>query len=113
MLTWNAYYEDFNGRRISTFNIFEHTAFFDGCVKAAKKCTTKEDFSEMVRREMMYYFWSKCEWEIILTSWPPTRPEVNFRDEKIDVYDQVRLNWDVFIDWLWENRKELKKKKAK
>jgi hypothetical protein len=38
---------------------------------------------------------------------------MNFRDEKIDVYDQVRLNWDVFIDWLWENRKELKKKKAK
>jgi len=27
---------------------------------------------------------------------------------KIDVYEQVMNNWDVFIDYLWNNRKELK-----
>ena len=39
-------------------------------------------------------------------------PDYNKREErKIDVYDQVMANWAVFIDYLWENRKELKGRK--
>ena len=34
-----------------------------------------------------------------------------FHDKKIDVYDQVINNWDVFIEYLWEHRKELKARK--
>ena len=97
----------------------------------------------------MYYFWSKCEWEIILDHWPsgehysmrkiftleemhndlkypedkllgaPDRrfevrvfPEHNrYKVKKIDAYDQVMNNWERFIDYLWENRDELKEKK--
>lgn len=99
-LVWNVFYEDFNARRIVTYNIFNHGGFYDDCCKAAK-LKTKEEFEEAVKRSMRYYYWSKCEWEIILTAWPPRE---NFHDEKIDVYDQVMMNWDVFIDHLWENR---------
>lgn len=52
----------------------------------------------------MYYFWSKCEWEIIISGWPPRD---DFNDAKIDVYDQVKLNWDKFVDYTWDHRKEL------
>ena len=34
-----------------------------------------------------------------------------YHDKKIDVYDQVINNWDIFIDYLWDHRKELKVRK--
>ena len=116
MLEWNVYYESFNDRKIKTFNIFKHAGFLDDCVKYAKKLHLRDDIPEekkeclnLVKRSLMYYFWSKCEWEIILTSWPPSKQD--FRDEKIDVYDQVLLNWPIFAEYIWQNRREFKKKK--
>lgn len=111
MLTWNVYISEFNDNRIETYNVFDHYSFMEDCRKNAKKCAdNKEAFAEKVRRDLMYYFWSKCEWEIILSHWPPRE---DAREEKIDVYDQVMLNWNVFIDYLWENRKELTRRKKK
>ena len=147
MLCWNVYYGNFNKREIQTFNIFDHVAFYESCVKAKKKFKEdREGFANEVRSSLQYYFWSKCEWEIVLTHWPDgelyqlqrdttlgilrelfdygdtyewMRPErevtikVYPKDYekhplKIDVYEQVMNNWDVFIDYLWNNRKELK-----
>ena len=41
----------------------------------------KDTFAEKLKIELAYYFWSKCEWEIILSSWPPRE---DFKEEKID-----------------------------
>lgn len=150
MLCWNVYVSDFNSGRIKTYNIFQHHGFYDECVKAKKKHKDdKEGFGKDVHGWLTYYFWSKCEWEVILDHWPsgeiynmrkvltleeiyhdlkypedklfsaPDRrfeirvfPEHNrFREEKIDVFAQVENNWDVFIDYLWEHRSELKARK--
>lgn len=109
LLSWLVYNEDFNARRIREFDIFNHHSFREDCIKNAKKNKdNKEEFIENLRRDLMYYFWSKCEYEIILSSWPPDRE--GFRAEKISVYDQVYQHWDVFSEWVWENRKELTKK---
>ena len=104
-LSWNVYMEDFNRNVIMTRNILDNRYFRDDCRKAARlHKQDKEAFSESVKGHLMYYYWSKCEYEIILTAWPPRE---NFNDKKIDIYDQVMLNWDRFIDYLWEHRKEL------
>ena len=108
MLTWNVYIEDINKRCIEVHNIFNHSRFVDDLKKARNKFKDdKEGFTEQLRRELMYYYWSKCEWEVIITSWPPPRPDSEFDDMKIDVYDQILLNWRVFVDYVWEHRKEL------
>ena len=51
----------------------------------------------------MYYFWSKCEWEVLISPW------VGGNDEeiKVDVAWQIMNNWDVFVDYTWNNRKKL------
>lgn len=106
MIKWNVLYENFNKKKIESYNIFQNTAFTKDCLKACKKYTNdREKFLEEVKRSLMYYFWAKCEWEIIVTGWPQ-REGV---EAKIDVYDQVRMNWDRFADYIWENRKELKR----
>ena len=108
MLAWNVYLDDFNNRRIRTMDIFRHESFLDGCRKAAKKYTEdRQAFAAQIEKLLKYYFWSKCEYEIVLDTWPPSP---RFHPEKVDVYDQVMLNWPVFIDWLWSNREELTRK---
>lgn len=101
-LVWNVFVSDFNAQRIDVYNIFRHASFFADVKKYAKKY--KDDrprFEEEIRRSLMYCYWSKCEWEIILTGWPARE---GYHEEKVDVYSQVMLNWETFINYLWENR---------
>ena len=108
MLEWNVYVGNFNAKKIETHNVFHHTRLVEDCRAAAKKFKDdKAAFAEEVRHSLMYYYWSKCEWEVIISHWPPMK---RFDGSKVDVYDQVMMNWDRFIDYLWENRKELGKK---
>lgn len=119
---------------IQKYNIFDHWRFRDDVVKLVKKyvklrigkgpeaeqaeADNRAAFLEGVRRELMYYFWSKCEWEIVLTHWPPAvGPDRNTPDawdrfnresRKIDVYEQVLMNWDAFCDYLWSHKRMLR-----
>ena len=112
MLKWLVYREEPNEKRIREVNIFDHYRFLEDCRKNVRK--NKDDkaaFVEQLRRDLMYYFWSRCQYEIILTSWPPDKG--NFHDLKIDIYDQVRQHWNVFSDWVWDHRKELTSKRQR
>lgn len=126
-MIWNVYRENVNTKRIETYNIFEHASFRKDVEEAYATCRTKDEFVEQLRKSLMYYFWSKCEWEVIITDWPthiagseverlgrefknysttygryPHSLGVNLPiAEKIDVYDQVRLNWSTFVDYTW------------
>ena len=96
---WFVIVEDFNGRRIEEYDIFEHSEFMNDVRKAYRKHRTDFDaFAEKVRGSLFYYFRSKCEWEVIVSSWPAS-DRVPAR--KVDVYQQVMLNWDVFIRYVW------------
>ena len=98
-MKWMVYIEDYTGKRISKYNIFDHHAFKEGCDKAYTNCRgDKENFGNLVKRDLSYYFWSKCEWEIIISGWPQRK---DFNERKVSVYDQILLNWDIFIDYLW------------
>ena len=96
---WFVYAEDFNGRRIDEYDVFDHSGFAEDVKKAYRKHRTDFDaFSEAVHGSLFYYFRSKCEWEVIVSSWPPTD---RVPERKVDVYEQVMLNWDVFVRYVW------------
>ena len=57
----------------------------------------------------MYWFWSKCEHEIIISSWPYTDKAA----AKIDIYQQVMMNWDIFLEYTWSFRKEVRRGRKK
>lgn len=101
-LEWYVYVFDVNSRHIYHMNIFNHGGF-NRAVKAIIRDQTevydKETFASAVRGELMYYFWSKVEYEVMIS-------DVMFTENqaKIDVYDQILMNWDRFIDYLWQYR---------
>ena len=129
-MIWNVYVERTNTNKIEPYNIFNHAGFKKQIEEAFALCKTKEEFAERLKIELRYYFWSKCEWEIVLTDWPthvsyeevkrlnqdvlkhveqwgkkPYAVTVNLpKGEKVDVYDQVMLNWEVFLDYVWNCR---------
>lgn len=126
-MIWNVYRENANAKKIEIYNIFDHTSFKRDVQEAYATCKTQKEFVEKLKRTLMYYFWSKCEWEVIITDWPthvsvaevermsaeiakyeadyghkPYSTGVNLKvAEKIDVYDQVMLNWEAFVNYVW------------
>ena len=108
MLEWNVWVSDVNAKTIKPHNVFHHFRFLDDLKKAERKYKGDRDaFLREVEHLCHYYYWSKCEWEIVLSHWPPRE---GYAEEKVDVWDQIALNWDRFADYLWENRKELTKR---
>jgi len=107
---WNVYIEDYNKREIKVFNVFNHYTFFENCKKEFRRYSRHKDIEKLeheIKGWAMYCFWSKCEYEIILTSWPEKK---DFKDMKIDIYDQLNLNWDSFFKYVMEHKADFLRK---
>lgn len=135
-LVWNVFNEQ--DGEILPINIFEYNyKFLEDLLIAKQKYNDNfEKFAEEVRKSLQYCYWSRSEYETIITSWPPyieseeldrlnKEKEIhlekhgNFYREvvelnvshKIDIYTQIMMNWDRFIDYIWNNKHLLTKKK--
>lgn len=97
-LSWNVVRYDFNKKDFVSYNVL-NSRIVEEIKKRTKNINNKLDFAEEVRRICQYYFWSKCEWEIVIQEWTGHNP----KEKKVDVYDQLLLNWDRFIDYVWDN----------
>ena len=131
-MQWNVMRYNINTNKIETYNIFKHSSLTKEVEELLQEKFSKEQFSEKLRRIVQYYFWSKSEHEIVITSWPPYIDQQGFNvlkfehenyyeayghypkriqvdlnvNKKIDIYDQVMLNWDIFCDYVWTFQQE-------
>jgi hypothetical protein len=103
-MEWNVYVHNINRDRIEKYNVFEHSSFIKYLKKACEECESKDMLAEKIKSELRYYFWSKSQWELIISPWVGYSKPFNI---KVDVYDQVMMNFDIFVDYVWKNRKEL------
>ena len=102
-LSWKVKNFDVNGQVIEDYDVLKYREDF--IKKLKKKCATKDEFAEHLRRECMHRFWSKCEWELIieidddnriwLNPWVGCRHPENVR---IDVTDREDFDWKGFAD---------------
>ena len=95
---WNVWIWDFNHDRLEQYDVVP-------MLLRELKSLRKEDFpmdKKSMDKELKtwarYHFWSKCEYEMIVHGWP-----VKKNYEKIDVYNQLMLNWDTFSETFWKN----------
>lgn len=161
-LEYYVYNEDFNEQQIIKYNVFNHVYFvkylcdmFKNIEKEEKRYNKENNLSGLIthkqanefkkymeafednelKRVCRYYFWTRSEYEIVLTTWTPSiereellrlinedkehmekwgSPAYRYTPnlcvgEKIDIYGQLRLNWDIFKKYVFENEKEIKK----
>lgn len=130
-MKWNVYLDDVNSKEIKVFDVFSHANFQKEVSAARKNSYDKEHFERLLKHIALYHFWSKCEYEVVITSWPPYisrfeanqikqtelpkyRTAVNLETGlKISVYDQLMLNWDAFVDYCWNTKKASLKVRAR
>ena len=103
-MEWFVFYFSWNERKIEPLNIFNHGSFNEEVKKLLKKDLTREEFDEALRKELLYYFWAKYEYEVIISS----LSEHDNSDTKVDIYKQVMLNFDRFADYVWSFHKPKK-----
>ena len=98
-------------------------------IKTAKHDSKRKQlFKEWVRGRSCYMFWSRCEWEMLIGSWPYGSKRINdkmkefisegrnlddYHDsitldniittdmEKIDVHEQIMMNINTIVDILY------------
>lgn len=68
--------------------------------KKKKHPNTFDEFKKFIEGASMYMYWSRCEYELILTSWPNED-----KQKKIDIHNQIMMNIDVITNLLMDNVK--------
>lgn len=84
VINWN-----FNQDNIEYYDIMP---FLISSYKKIKKGKPKtfDEIKEFIISETRCQFWSRCEYEVIVTGWPKQKKEI-----KIDIFDQIKENIDV------------------
>lgn len=136
-LKWNVICEV--NHKIKEVNVLNACwPFSIDLIKIKKECKDNfEEFSKAVESSLLYYYWGRCEWEVVICEWPAKTfknekeiqeyakeiEEKKKRNEwpvidigypepalKIDVYSQVMMNFNIFINYLWTNKRHITKK---
>lgn len=96
-------YYNINGNRIEDYDILKCRE--SKIKRLKKKCMTKDEFADTLRRELMWRFWSKAEWELIITKTADGRIIlspwcgcVNPESCSVDVTDDTSFDWSGFAE---------------
>lgn len=94
-MCWNVWYHDFNGKKIISRNIFNLNCKFAAEMWNLMEGKFDKDktFEEELDSILMWCYWSKSEYEVVISPFA-VHPEV---DIKVDIYSQVKLNWEQFV----------------
>lgn len=102
-LSWKVKNYLCNSNKIWDYDVLQYRE--DQIKKLKKKCATKEEFAEAMRREMFWQYWSRCEYEVIIEIDDDNRiwlkPWVGCIDPesvKIDVTDDENFDWRGFAE---------------
>lgn len=94
-LNWQVWF--CSNDRIQSRNVFNLSGnfihSFETAVGNYDKAKDVDKFVEDVRNALLSAYWGKFEYEIIL------RQPFGKEYHKIDIYEQVAINWDKFIDY--------------
>lgn len=89
MERFNVIVHNFNSNEFEAYDVIPYLV--DKYKSAKDKPETFDEFKKFIKGWAMNQWWSRCEYEIILSSWPPNEKS----ERKWDVYMQVMLNLDV------------------
>ena len=100
---WYVINENHNTREIKPYNIFNNYIVNDMtnelCIDYKRKKMSFEEFTENLRRIIMYQEWSRCEYEIVVSSLFDNEHKT---DTKIDCYNQILPNIKIVAKYVLE-----------
>ena len=98
VLKFNVLIYDFNSKKVKSYDIMP---YLRRCYKEwADKPSTFEEFKKFILEECRCQFWSRCEYELVVNSFPESK------EIKIDIYQQIMMNIDLITKILMEEVKK-------
>lgn len=95
-LEWNVILYEHDKVRI--YNVFNNAYFSEAVIDIMHTPNlNRNEISDLIKRKAQWQFWSRCEYEYIISSWPPYDEDKGY---KIDVFEQLTMNWDRFVDYI-------------
>lgn len=98
MKSFNVINFNFNTNKFEPYDVMPYLV--NRYKDAKPKPKTEKEFKEFIEQKALNQFWGRCEYEVVLHSWPCDDVE-----KKIDVYEQIMMNIDVITSLLMENVK--------
>ena len=101
-LIWYAFMQEPNSSNLYYINVLG-TDFAEDILKRLKSknknihISSYTDLKEVVKAELMSKYWSRCEYEILVTNWIGKEME-----QKIDVWFQLEPNLDRIVDYIMQ-----------
>lgn len=97
-MKYNVILWDINKREFISYDIFPYLRqAYRESEKREERPKTFDEFKEFIRKESMYMWWSRCQYEILISDWPSQT-----KIKKIDVHYQVMMNIDIITKLFME-----------
>ncbi len=101
-LQWYAFMYDFNSHKLERINVLGER-FAEDILKRIKrdKINNYNDLKEGIKRELTYYYWSRAEYEVLVTDlFPRDYEEFCNTSIKIDIWYQLEPNLDRIVEYV-------------
>jgi hypothetical protein len=102
-LSWKCKNFDCNRQVIEDYDVLKYRE--NEIKKLKKKCATKEEFAKKLRSELMYHFWSRAQYELIIELTEKggvlLKPWCGCYDNQkatIDVTNDTTFDWKGFAE---------------
>ena len=97
MKQFNVINYDINAKVFKPYDVIPYLV--DCYNKKKNKPVTFEQFKEFVKNESMYQWWSRCEYEIILSPWPYiVSPSESYNKERENDVEAWKEHWKKHLD---------------
>lgn len=86
-------------KSIELYNIFDHMYLsIDELNRLKFESLDKEAFALRFKSRLRYCFWCKSKCELFISDIHEA-----WRKKRIDIYDQLMLNYPLLVDYVWSN----------
>ena len=89
---------EFNSDKFEAYDVMPYFVRCYLSEKKDKRPVTFEEFKKYIEEKSMYMYWSRCEYEVVLSDWPNQKIR-----KKIDIHWQIMNNIDLVTEVLMEN----------
>ena len=102
-MKWTVKHYDYDIPAISDYDLFPY--FEEFLLKLKKQKLTREEFAKEIKSELVYLYWSKCEYEIFIEKENDGRiyllPHCGGKEKDVaflDVTDDTSFDWKGFAE---------------
>lgn len=96
MKSFNVIIYNFNSKKFQPYDVMPY--FINEYYETENKPISFSEFRKFIEDKSHYRYWSRCEYEIVLQSWPKGDIE-----QKWDIHKQIMMNINIITKILIEN----------